>query len=39
MLGKRVLVAAIGLPIGLAAVYIGGYIYSGLITLILSLAA
>jgi phosphatidate cytidylyltransferase len=39
MLGKRVLVAAIGLPIGLAAVYVGGYFYSGLITLILSLAA
>lgn len=39
MLGKRVLVAVILLPIGLALIFLGGWWYTALIALILGLAA
>ena len=39
MLAKRVLVVIVLLPIGLALIYLGGFAYTGLIALILGLAA
>jgi len=39
MLAKRVLVVIVLLPIGLALIYLGGWAYTGLIALILGLAA
>jgi phosphatidate cytidylyltransferase len=39
MLAKRVLVAVILLPFGIAAILLGGWVYVGVIALILSLAA
>lgn len=39
MLAKRILVAVFLLPIGLAVIALGGALYSGLITLIMALAA
>ncbi len=39
MLAKRILVAVVLLPIGLAVIALGGALYSGLITLIMALAA
>ena len=39
MLAKRVLVVVILLPIGLALIYLGGWAYTGMVALILGLAA
>jgi phosphatidate cytidylyltransferase len=39
MLGKRILVIVVLLPIGLAVIYIGGWWYAALIALIMGLAA
>lgn len=39
MLAKRVLVAAVLLPFGIAAIVVGGWVYTGVIALILGLAA
>jgi phosphatidate cytidylyltransferase len=39
MMGQRTLVAAIIIPIALAAIYVGGYPYQALIILLLALAA
>ena len=39
MLRTRVIVAAILLPIGLALIYVGGWAFSGFVTIIVGLAA
>jgi phosphatidate cytidylyltransferase len=39
MLAKRVLVVVVLLPIGLAAIILGGWVYTGMVALILGLAA
>jgi phosphatidate cytidylyltransferase len=39
MLVKRTVVALVLLPVGLAAIFLGGWIYAGVVTLIIGLAA